>query len=217
MDLFMAAAFFTFCFVALCQLKLDGRKAFAFITDDSDIKIAPENPSDAFRGSSENERETIDEFVRQRRIGNIALAHQLGEIFKDDLLICTDEEMKHISGVERGLCGRQLKILFSYAVNRAIGKNSPNSMVAHTAMSRFYDSVQLADVDSYNAINESGAFSMYLYVGRSEEGEAEAIGDVFAGLCGAQQSRELAEAGAAIYQRYFDACGRRIKEIGFKK
>jgi hypothetical protein len=195
------------------------RTALALITDDSDIKIAPQNPSEALRPSSENERRDIDEYVRQRDIGNIALAHSLGERLKNDLPQCVQAQMKHIKGVERGLCQQQLTILFAYAVNRAIKELSPNEAVAQTALSGFYEGVLQDDADSYKSINESGAFSMYIYVGRQSDSRAEdiAIGEVFAGLCGASHSGEMCEQGAAIFRRYFDHSQKRINETDYQK
>lgn len=61
----------------------------------------------------------------------------------------------------------QRKVLFSYLVGRVIEDMAPNSIVAQSAMSAYYDELQRVSGETYGLVSDSAALSLYILAGRS--------------------------------------------------
>ena len=79
-------------------------------------------------------------------------------------------------------------IAVAYAAAKVIEKHCANSVLSHAALSEFHHAVQLRSQKEYEAIQDSVAFTKYLL---SERGGKEALGAVFAELCGEKNSLTL--------------------------
>ncbi|MEG1774331.1 MAG: hypothetical protein RR320_05710, partial [Oscillospiraceae bacterium] len=120
--------------------------------EDEDIKIAPEDLSKLFHKENPVADDTIDLFIRQRSLGNTDRARTLGARYVEDLLDCV--WTKPPAGIEPQRFELQLRLLFAYAVHRIVEDYSPNPIVAHAALSSFYEQLEEADPVAFGAIND---------------------------------------------------------------
>lgn len=176
--------------------------------DDDGTRIAPEDLSKLFDKGNPVADDNIDLFLRQRAIGNTTKAKRLGRRYVEDLMDCV--WTRPPAPVSPDEFEQQLKLLFTYAVHRIIEDFSPNHIVANTALSSFYEGLEEADPDLFGELNDSAAFSLYLYLHRSGEECAESIGKTFAKLCGESEGSDCAIIGEAAYGRFVGACAQRM-------
>lgn len=171
--------------------------------DDSDMKIAPDRPSEIF-DSSEG---AANAFVREKANGNMAKAHALGKQFAAEL---TAENrgvtLFGVGAFDDANTLVQRKIMFAYVVNMVIEGMAPNSIVAQSAMSSFYDSVQASFPDIYRIITDSEAFSLYILSVRSSPEDPCAIGRVFARLCGKEEDPLFVRYGCELAEYFTMYC-----------
>ncbi len=152
--------------------------------DDSDMKIAPDRPSELFDLSEG----AASAFVREKSNGNMEKARLLGQSLAQEL----GKERGGLPyfGVgifddDRSLSQRRL--LYTYIVSRVIEDTAPNSIVAQSALSAFYDQIQRETPEYYAAVTDSAALSLYILAGRSEPDDYNALGRTFAQLCGREE------------------------------
>lgn len=177
----LAAMFF-------CTSQLTDKSRLMLATEDADMKIAPASPTSIQEEADSTDRSVLD-FVRQKNNGNVARAKQLGSQLAGVLL----EMGRQLIGCPRR---NQQLMLVSYGLNRMVEENAPNSTVAHTVLNTFYDQVQEKDAQVYQAINDSGAYTLYMLEAR----QGDNVGRVCAKLCG---NAALEEEGNLLYQVYF--------------
>ena len=161
------------------------------VFDDSDMKIVPDDPSEVF----DTGEGAANSFAREKATGNMEKAKCLGQDFAAE-----------ITAGEKGIvwfgCGEyddeltiaQRQVMFAYIINKVIEDMAPNSIVAQSALSSFYETVQSALPEVYERITDSAAFSMYILSDRAAPDDPCAIGRVFARLCG--HGKE------ALFERY---------------
>lgn len=167
--------------------------------DDSDMKIVPDDPSEIF-DTSEG---AANAFVREKTNGNIDKAHTLGLQLAAELT--ADHKGITLFGVgafddENTLLQR--KVMYAYVVNRVIEEIAPNSVVAQSAISSFYNTVCDEAPNVYALITDAAAFSMYTLSVRSSPGDACAIGKVFAQLCNRKDDEIFVKYGCEL-EEYF--------------
>ena len=130
--------------------------------DDSDIKIAPDDPSEVF-DTSEG---AAAAFAREKANGNMEKARALGVQFAAELT--ADERgivWFGIGAFDSAETLSQRKVLFSYLVGRVIEDMAPNSIVAQSAMSAYYDELQRVSGETYGLVSDSAALSLYILAG----------------------------------------------------
>lgn len=181
--------------------------------DDEDVKIAPEDLSKLFEKENPVADDNIDLFIRQRGNGNTERARALGGRFVEDLLDCV--WTKPPETVEPALFELEMRLLFAYAIHRIIEDYSPNSIVAHTALSSVYERLEDADPGLFSAINDNPAFSLYLYLHRSGEENTQNVGLLFAELCGKAGDTDCAAIGEGAYARFLSACAQKMLSAGY--
>jgi hypothetical protein len=178
----------------LLRLFLDTRAAFplAFeMVGDQDMKIAPGPGAVSDRKSrrAESEEAATEAYLHQRKLGNTQRAAKLGTRMAETLIATTLPAPP--PGVAAAEYHTQLRVLCAFAVNRALEERAPGSIVAQSALAAFYDTLQDLDPDFYEAISESGAFSLYMYLYRSEAAEPMAFATAFAEVCGHPGSYDI--------------------------
>ncbi len=160
--------------------------------EDEDVKIfAGSGSCNAFA-----EDDGAAEFVRERDNGNLdkarqlgcALAGQLGRLWRPG---------------DSGLRLDQKKVLFAYAVARVAEQQCAGSVLRQAVVGEFQREVCARRPRDGSIIQDSAAFTKYLLAERSG---TEALGQVFAELCGARGSTRLQGRGAALYRRYAGIC-----------
>ena len=182
---------------------------------DEDIKIATVS-SDNVRKEKQKwaADDNIDLFILQRSIGNTDRARALGDLFVEDLSHCV--WTKPPADVDEDEYELQLRLLFAYVVHRIVEDHSPNHILAHAALSYFYERLEAHAEPVFKAINASPAFSLYLYLHRCGEERAQTVGKTFAKLCRAEQNIDCAIIGESGYARFYGLCAQRILSAGYR-
>lgn len=181
---------------------------------DEDIKIAPDDITKLFEEERQTPDDGIDLFIRQKSLGNIERARKAGTALAADLLDCV--RGRPPEGIGGELFELQTKLLFAYAVNRAIEDRSPNSILSHVALSNFYEVLEEAEPALFESISGGAAFSLYLYLHRTGKENPRAVGETFAKLCEAQGNPVVIRAGEQAFPAFLSACEERIRKAGYR-
>ena len=162
----------------------------------------------------ESEEAAIQAYLRQRRLGNTQKAGELGARMVDEIIVTEHPDPPSDISCDQFIT--QLKVLCAFAVNRVLEEHAPGAIVGQSTLSAFYDAVQDRDPDFYEAISESGSFSFYMYLFRSEAAEPMAFATAFAEACGNKGSEHCVEAGLAAYTTAYNQAVFLIKQADFK-
>ena len=167
--------------------------------DDSDMKIAPNDPSELF-DSSEG---AATAFMRETQNGNMEKAKQLGAQFAAELS-AGDRGIVNfgVGAYDDGATLLQRSVLFAYVVNQVVEDLFPASIVAQSAMSSFYDCLRRDAPQVYERITDNAVFSQYILSVRSAPGDPNAIGKVFARLSGRENDNLFVRYGCEL-SNYF--------------
>jgi hypothetical protein len=180
---------------------------------DEDIKIA---------GTHSGDDSTLDaaelaarDFLAQKKNGNVDRARSLGETFAgclwglaQDLIMDNEFEL-----TQQEIHHRLL--LCSYGVNRVIAQYSPNSIVAQTALSRFYAEVEEKSNVLHRHVSDTAAFSLYILSERSGHDDDGAIGKIYARFIGRENDSESVRQGGEVYRSFYSLCKSLIDEVRF--
>ena len=181
---------------------------------DEDIKIAPAGFSKLSKKQSVQTDDSIDLFIRQRSLGNVERAKNLGKHYVEDLLDCLWTKPPVM--VDSDSFELQLKLLFCYAVHRAVEDYSPNTVLAHSTIASFYETLEDAAPELFDAIANNPAFTMYLYLHRGKEESTQTVGKSFAKLCDVPEDEDCAALGEGAYLRYLSGCVQRMLDVGYQ-
>lgn len=175
------------------ELLLLPRFCFRFSVGEDDVRIAGAPVKRADPGES-----SAADFYNQHNMGNIQTALQLGgclaRLYCGYIRKC--QEPEPVLG--------QLAILFSYAVNRSI-QCLPNSLIAQTVLSTFYNTVQQESAELYQKVRDPVPFSLYILRDKRAE-PAESYGDIFSSLCAGRVDSQLADMANWEYEEFYRQC-----------
>jgi len=178
---------------------------------DEDIKIAGTRPG----GTLDAADLAAQDFLVQKKNGNIDRARSLGETFAgclwglaqslimDNELELTQQEIHH------------RLLLCSYGVNRVITQYAPNSIVAQTALSRFYTEVEEKSNVLHRHVSDTAAFSLYILGERTGNGSDSDVGKIYAKFIGRENDAESIRQGGEVYRTFFRTCKGLIDEVPF--
>ena len=183
--------------------------------NDDDVKIVPDKISQLFKKENPVADDNIDMFLTQRKLGNTQKARQFGIEMVKALLDCVWTSSPEM--VDPNEFDLQLKILFSYAVHRILEDYSPNPIVANAAVSSFYEHLEEEEGELFQKITQSPAFSLYLYLHRSGEENAESVGKTFAGLCSTTLDEQCRSIGETAYCRFMGFIANELANVGFEE
>lgn len=171
--------------------------------DDSDMKIAPNRMSKVF-DTSEG---AASAFVHEKSNGNMDKARKLGQQFAAELTApMKGVTLFGIGAFDNKRTMAQRKVLFAYIVNRVTQDMAPNSILAQSVLSSFYESVQQRSAELYELINDSAAFSLYILAHRSSHGNPASIGRVFAQLCDRDEDPVFIRYGTELSNYFMMNC-----------
>lgn len=179
---------------------------------DADMKIVPDKEPEP---KVDAEEIAAQEFLRQRELGNIDRARELGAYYAKGLLEPHGPLADALKDKDPAIQHQQY-LLYSYVVNRVITDLSPNSILAQAALSRFYNDVEDTSPELYRHINDMAAFSLYILHNRAKANSDEEIGTVFAGLCGCEIDKELSECGSAMFRQLYAYCAEQMKKTNYR-
>lgn len=176
---------------------------FRFVIMEEDVRIAGKPVKKADPGES-----SAADFYNQQNMGNIQTALQLGGCLAR--LYCG-----HIrKGQEPEPILGQLAILYSYAVNRAI-QNLPNSLIAQTVLSTFYNIVKQESNELYQTVRDPIPFSLYILRDKRAV-PTETYGDIFSSLCGKREDQALADMANRLYEAFYQECIQLLEGFSFQ-
>ena len=140
------------------------RRNFTVNCDDSDIKIVPDKPSKVFDMSEG----AAYAFIREKTNGNMEKARALGKRFAGELTAGrTGVAQFGVGAFDDQDTLAQRNVLFAFIVGRVIEEMAPNSIVAQSAMSAFYETIERTSPEIYQQISDSAALSLYIFSARS--------------------------------------------------
>jgi len=161
--------------------------------EDEDVKIFP---GSGFFETKKADDDGAAEFVRERDNVNLKKAKKAG-----------DKMARRIRFLWRpgdsALLHAQKKVLFAYAAAKAIEKHCHTSVLTQSVLSEFHRAVKAHSMHDFDLIQDSVAFTKYLL---SERSGNDALGSVFAELCGDKTNGKLQRKGVLLYYRYFSDC-----------
>ena len=178
--------------------------------NDDDVKIA----TGSFGGSKkqpDQAEQAAQEFLRQKQLGNVDKARQLGTSFAE-LLWGHAQELIMGEGNLLQLEVHHRLLLCSYAVCRVVSEASPNSIVAQTALSRFYSAVEERSNVLNRHVSDTAAFSLYILSERSKDDIAE-IGKIYAKLIGNDGNADKIAQGNEVFICFYDKCTRMSRSV----
>lgn len=196
-----AGVLYTLCRMGRQNLLL----ATTGIDGDEDIKIAPGHFSQSPRAEDAAEL-AAEDFLRQKRSGNVELARELGSRYARALL---QMENGPLAGELKGkpqTMWPHIFLLYSYVVNHVIADHSPNSILAQTSLNVFYKDIEAASPELYRYVSDMAAFSLYILCERSRNRSDEEIGMIFAGLAGSDSDTALVRYGNELYDKLYAYC-----------
>lgn len=179
--------------------------------DDSDMKIMPERVSKVFDSAGG----AAVAFAREKANGNMDKARALGLRFAQEL-ICKEGGLTSfgVGAFDDARTVTQRKILFSYVVNQVIADLFPNSIVAQSAMSSFYNKIEQESPETSEMLFDSVAFTMYILTARSSPSDPKAIGEVFARLCQREDDPLFVRYGMELAEYFTLRCTQTVLEAG---
>jgi len=184
--------------------------------EDNDIKIA-----------GVSDKKVLDdgeiaamEFNEQKQNGNIEKAYTLGKRLSE--IIFTTDDILAAHCCKKYAVNETIRsnaqVLFAFIVDTVLEHGCPNSITAQTALNYFHEQVREKSPESYNAIVESGAFSLYLLCSRDDKvSQSSCIGDAFADSCDMEEDKAVVKIGDDLYNIYFNICSTELKNVNFIK
>lgn len=173
---------------------------------DEDMKIAADHFS-APREDAFDAEAAAKAYLRQKSLGNVDKARALGQRFAATLAESAgDLYREDLKDTPMLIKAHHRVVLFSYTVNKVIADLSPNSILAQTTLNVFYDELETNASELASHIRDMAAFSLYMLCDRSDGNTPEAIGRVYAQLCGEEDNPRLALEGSNLYHQYYQAC-----------
>jgi len=150
-------------------------------------------------------------FLRHREAGNIEKARELGRRYAHAIL----ESGERPAGSQSEMESHQQLLLCSFLVNRVIGENSPDSILAQTSLHVFYDEVAAGSTSMSKHVSDLAAFSLYTLWERSRDKDESELGRIYAKLCEKGGSRKVIKDGNALSKRFYKLCLEMMEDMDY--
>lgn len=182
-----------------------------FEEDDSDIKIAGQEPAK----SVDDSQDEASELEQQRQNGNLEKAHALGAALSEKIISQDGESGFSQDSSEDGNTRMQRRLLLAFAAFHTVETNIKSEVLQGVAVNTFYNTLKESLPEFYEDINESGSFSFYTLCVRRGGNIESCIGHTFAMLSGREGDAVMEELGTALYLRFVDVTLKTIKSFKF--
>lgn len=181
--------------------------------DDSDMKIAGENPSDGVGTDAETDRLYAyrlerGELANARRLGATLADYVEGQGGGSDDILAPDMKIA---------MHKQLLAIFALVVG--VESSMPDRILTRACLNVFYNTLKKDSPRLYDAMSASGAFSFYYlkYRKDSADGGVYGIAESFAMLCGSERDTALREMGENIFRKYYNISLELVKDMSFSQ
>lgn len=168
-----------------------------FVSDDSDIKIAP-NSFEHFNRRENCETEDAEIYLKHKQKGNIDKAHYLGKKFYE--IVKNQKDYHDFDNKE--FVDAQLKALCGFLAKVKLENCSPDSIIANSAVSVLYDNINENLPEVYSMMNNSATYSVFLLSTSATINKDVSFGKVFAEICSKQNDRDYIDFGINFYNKY---------------
>lgn len=182
------------------------------LAGDEDVKIAGGQFSEEISNEDHADK-AAKEFLYQRRVGNIDVAGQCGELLAKSLW---DTAQDLIMNEDPNLSDKEVHqriLLMSFAINVVISEHTPSPLLAETALSVFYNEVEELSSVLYRHVSDVPAFSLYILNMRKGVVK-EDVGRIYAKLIEHEGDPAKIREGINIYSIYYrkwiDLCNKEI-------
>lgn len=183
-----------------------------FIEDDSDIKIAGEEPVN----NTDSAQTDASELEVQRRCGNLEKAHALGTLLSDKIISQDGESSFGQDSDEDTLTRTQRRLLLAFAALSTVESNIESHVLQGVVKNVFYDSLKKLLPNFYEDISKSASFSFYMLCDRRGGDIERSIGHTFAMLVAKEGDTVIEELGKALYLRFVDVTLQSIRSFDLK-
>ena len=185
--------------------------------EDADIKIAGGSfKSEPGSASKQADRELEEEIRRQKELGNIEKAYQLGALLAQEVAASDGEFVFGEDESEDMNLFIQRRLLLSFTVCHGLDLYTRSWLVATTALNQFYDTLKKENNFLYDDLSKSGEISFYYLCVRKGRNVSNAIGKTFARLCKKESSTVYQELGEALYLRFLDVVEDACEKLGLR-
>lgn len=178
--------------------------------DDSDIKIAGEEPSEDEDRAVETQ---VSELEIQRKNGNLEKARALGAALAQKLISHDGESSFGEDILEDAPLRKQRRLLLAFAVINTVETNINSQILQGVIINVLYDTLKTSLPEFYDDIGKSGSFSFYTLCVRRGGNVDTSIGQTFAMLADKSGDNVVEELGKALYMRFVDVTLNTIKSF----
>lgn len=178
--------------------------------DDSDIKIAGEEPSEDEEKAVETQ---FSELEIHRKNGNLEKARSLGAALAQKLISHDGESSFGEDVLEDANLRKQRRLLLAFAVINTVETNIKSQILQGVVINVFYDTLKTSMPEFYDDIGKSGSFSFYTLCARRGGDVDTCIGQTFAMLADKSGDSVVEELGKALYMRFVDVTLNTIKSF----
>lgn|GEM_PF-787271 len=181
---------------------------------DEDMRIATGKYS---RQNGEEAEAAAQEYLKQKKLGNIKQARALGQAYSDEMVKISCRLLARESAGDETSSRilHQKILLLSYVINRIIADKTPNSILAQTAINVFYSALEQTEPNLHQHACDMAAYSLYILCERSHKGSDGEIGQVYAGLCGFGDDPARVQEGQYLYTEYYASCEKIFDTVEF--
>ena len=179
----------------------------AFDEMDRDMKIVGSRPSKDMKVEEDIE-DIADNLLNEKEKGALKKARMLGNGLVSLLFDSND-----FAYDDNDADAYNKRILLSFSAISSIEDNIQDENVGNVALNSFLEAVKREDERLYNDICSAGELSFYYLALKRGKEKERAIGNVFAMICGKEDSREYIDKGAEIYTDFAEESRRRIKQM----
>ncbi len=178
----------------------------AFDETDRDMKIAGSRPSLDMKPKEDSV--TADILFAEKESGMLLKAQRLGRQLLPMMLDSAD-----FAYDDGNADAYNKRILLCFSVISSIEDGIADENVGNVVLNSFLDAIKSEDERLYNDICSAGELSFYYLALKRSEEKAQAIGSVFAMICGKEDNQEYISRGAEIYNTFSSDTMERIKSM----
>ncbi|MBR6502409.1 MAG: hypothetical protein IKT42_03115 [Clostridia bacterium] len=175
------------------------------LTDDLDVKIAGDKPSEDVRRNKNNPVQNSSVSSEQIKAAK-AIGKAVANSFIRDAETEVDEEFRDFDMIV------QRRLLLSFTATAGFEKYIGNDTLDGIAQKSFLDTINKHSTELYKTSSDTGAFSFYYLAFRRGSEVERRIGQTFAMLCSHDGDPIFQELGEALYCWFLSVVRKAVAE-----
>ena len=195
--------------VCLSLVHQNNQLSLATISDDSDMKIAPES----FNSFLATEEPTdAESFLAHKENGNIDKAHSLGERLFE--LIKNQKDFHDFPN--KAFVDEELKVCLFFIAGLILEENCPDEIISSSANSSLAEGLKQMLPDVYLATTNNAVASVIILKTKDSFNRDVNFGKAFAEICGNEDDDKYISFGVHFFRKYSEEMKRLIQNANFK-